>query len=94
MEIISRILEALNGGGGATRTRIMYHAFVSHAQMKEYLSYLADNGMLRYDSESEKFKITERGLEFLRIYTEIDEMIKVPRPGPTAEREQLQQYVM
>ena len=96
MEIISRILEAVNGSGGSTRTRIMYHAFVSHAQMKGYLSYLEDNDMLHYDSESEKFRITEKGLEFVRIYTEIDEMIKVPRPGPTTERQQQlqQQYVM
>jgi predicted transcriptional regulator len=99
MEIISRILEAVNGGGGATRTRIMYHAFVSHAQMKEYLSYLADNGMLYYDLESQKFKITEKGLEFVRIYTEIDEMIKIP-PAPSPlpldrQRRQLQQqYLM
>jgi predicted transcriptional regulator len=90
MEIISRILEAVNGSGGATRTRIMYHAFVSHAQMKEYLSYLEDNGMLHYDAESEKFKITEKGLEFVRIYTEINEMIKVPPPQPLPlERQRL-----
>jgi predicted transcriptional regulator len=97
MEIINRILEAVNGVGGATRTRIMYHAFVSHAQMKEYLSYLQDNGMLHYDAESQKFKITEKGLEYVRIYTEIDELIKVPpRLGPTTERQQQlqQQYVM
>jgi predicted transcriptional regulator len=97
MDIISRILEAANGeSGGATRTRIMYHAFVSHAQMKEYLSYLQDNGMLHYDAESQKFKITEKGLEYVRIYTEIDELIKVPRLGPTTERQQQlqQQYVM
>ena len=72
MEIISRILEAVNGGGGATRTRIMYHAFVSHAQMKEYLSNLEDNGMLHYDSESEKFKITEKGRRLLKHYNAIE----------------------
>ena len=93
IEIISRILEAVNGGG-ATRTRITYNAFVSHAQMKEYLAYLADNGMVHYDSESQKFKITEKGLEFVRIYTEMDEMIKIsPSPLPL-ERRQQQQYLM
>jgi predicted transcriptional regulator len=99
MEIISRILEAINEGGrdGSTRTRIMYNAFVSHAQMKEYLSNLEDNGMLHYDLKGQKFKITEKGLEFIRIYTEINEMIKIPpRPGPTTERQQQlqQQYAM
>ena len=56
MTIISRILEAVNEGGrdGSTRTRIMYNAFVSHAQMKEYLSNLEDNGMLYYDAERSK----------------------------------------
>jgi predicted transcriptional regulator len=84
MEIFSRILEAVNGAGhgGTTRTRIMYHAFVSHAQMKEYLSNLADNGMRYYDSESQKFKITEKGLEFVRIFAEMDEMIKMQSPQP------------
>ncbi len=97
MDIISRILEAVNGrGGGTTRTRIMYHAFVSHAQMKEYLSNLADNGMVHYDSSSGRFKITEKGLEFVRIYTEMDEMIKKP-PSPLPlerQRRQQQQYLM
>ena len=78
MEIISRILEAVNGGGGASRTRIMYNAFVSHAQMRQYLSALEDSGMLHYDLKSQTFKITEKGTKFLRTYREIGEMIKVP----------------
>ena len=36
-EIVSMILEAANGG--ATKTKIMYKAFLSYAQLKEYLSY-------------------------------------------------------
>jgi predicted transcriptional regulator len=79
MDIISRILEAASGesGGGATRTRIMYNAFLSHAQLKQYLSNLADNELIQYDSLSQTFQTTEKGLMFLRTYSEMDEMIKV-----------------
>ena len=62
--------------------------------MKEYLSNLEDNGMLHYDSESQKYKITEKGLDFIRIYTEIHEMIKVPPSRPRLTAELQQQYVM
>jgi predicted transcriptional regulator len=78
MDIISRILEAASGeSGGATRTRIMYNAFLSHAQLKQYLSNLADNELIQYDSLSQTFQTTEKGLMFLRTYSEMDEMIKV-----------------
>ena len=35
MDIISEILDAANGGG-ATKTKMMYKAYLSFAQMKEY----------------------------------------------------------
>ena len=38
-DIVGLILEAANGGG-ATKTRIMYKAFLSYAQLKEYLTVL------------------------------------------------------
>ena len=45
-EIVSMILDAANGG--ATKTRIMYKAFLSYAQLKEYLSVLIENNLLEY----------------------------------------------
>jgi predicted transcriptional regulator len=45
-EIVSMILEAENGG--ATKTRIMYKAFLSFAQLREYLSLLVENNLLEY----------------------------------------------
>jgi predicted transcriptional regulator len=77
MEIISKILQATNGRVGATKTRIMYIAFITHAQMKEYLFILADNGMVKYDSLSQTFKTTRKGLSFLKTYNEIDRLTKV-----------------
>jgi hypothetical protein len=40
------ILEAANGS--ATKTRIMYKAFLSYAQLKEYLSVLIENNLIEY----------------------------------------------
>ena len=37
-EIVSMILETANGG--ATKTKIMYNAYLSYNQLKEYISIL------------------------------------------------------
>lgn len=77
-DIISEILEAANGGGGAIKAKIMYHAFLSHDQMKEYLSVLIENDLLGYDVYTRKFKTTEKGLRFLDTFNQMDSMIKTP----------------
>jgi predicted transcriptional regulator len=82
IEIMSQILEAAakneQSSGGATKTRLMYRSFLTHTQLKHYLSILADSGLLQYDSVSERFKTTEKGLSFLKAYREIVEMTKGP----------------
>jgi predicted transcriptional regulator len=40
-EIVGNILDAANGG--ATKTKIMYKAFLSYNQLKEYFSILIEN---------------------------------------------------
>ena len=45
-EIVSNILDAVNGG--VTKTKIMYKAFLSYNQLKEYLSILIENNLLEY----------------------------------------------
>jgi predicted transcriptional regulator len=81
IEIFSRILQAANGtsGNGATRTKIMYGAFLTHTQLKQYLPILADNGMVQYESLSQTFKTTEKGLMFLKSCSEMNQMIKIPQ---------------
>ena len=80
-EIISVILDAANGG--ATKTKIMYHAFLSYAQMKEYLRVLTENNLLNYNVDTQTFKTTEKGLRFLDIYNQMDGMIKAPPAQPS-----------
>ena len=76
MEIISQILEAANGDDNATTTKILYKAFLSHGQLKQYLTTLADKGLLRYDFLTQTFKTTEKGLRFLDTRNQMDQMTK------------------
>jgi predicted transcriptional regulator len=71
-DIISQILEAASGG--ATKTKIMYRAFLSYAQLKEYLNVLTTNGLLDYNSSEQIFRTTEKGSKFLKLYSQIGEI--------------------
>jgi predicted transcriptional regulator len=73
-EIVAMILEA--GNGGATKTRIMYKAFLSYAQLREYLSVLVENNLLEYLEGSQTYKTTEKGLNFLKMHNEIGELLQ------------------
>jgi predicted transcriptional regulator len=73
IEIIGQILETANGCSSSTQ--IMYKAFLSYARAKEYVKSLTDNGFLRYDLTSQGYRITEKGIRFLQLYSQIDEVI-------------------
>jgi predicted transcriptional regulator len=75
-EIVSMILEAANGG--ATKTKIMYKAFLSYAQLREYLSVLMENSLLEYLEGMQTYKTTEKGLNLLKMHNEIGELLQSP----------------
>ena len=75
-EIVSMILEAANGG--ATKTRIMYKAFLSYAQLREYLAVLIENNLLEYLEGSQVYKTNEKGFNLLKMHNEIGELLKTP----------------
>lgn len=75
-DITALILDAANGG--ATKTRIMYKAFLSFAQMREYLSLLLEKGLLDYVEGGGIYKTTEKGLRMLQIYNQINEELIIP----------------
>jgi predicted transcriptional regulator len=77
-DIVSQILEAANGG--ATKTKIMYKAYLSYAQLKEYLSVLVENGLLEFQKGTQTYKTTSKGLQFLRTYSQIGGLI-IPDTG-------------
>ena len=74
-EILGNILDAANGG--ATKTKIMYKAFLGYEQLKEYLSLLIENNLLEYLDGTKTFKTTEKGLNYLKMHNEIGELLQV-----------------
>jgi predicted transcriptional regulator len=72
-ERVALILDAANGG--ATKTKIMNKAFLSYAQLREYLSILIENNLL-YRDGTRTYKTTEKGLYFLKIHNEIGELLQ------------------
>lgn len=72
-EIISMILDSVTVG--TTKTKIMYKAYLSYTQLKEYLSLLEESGMVEYQNGTQIYKITEKGRKFLKLSIEIDDMV-------------------
>lgn len=65
--IISLILEASSADAYETKktTVIMYNTLLNHPLLKEYWTALTEEGLLVYDSATQTFKTTEKGLKFL-----------------------------
>ena len=74
-EIVAMILEAANGG--ATKTKMMYKAFLSSHQLKEYLSLLVETNLIEYHEGTKIFRTTEKGLIFLKKHNEMGELLHI-----------------
>jgi predicted transcriptional regulator len=85
--IISDILEVANWDGGASRTRIMYNANLSHDQMKHYLRVLTENYFLYYNLHTQRFKATEKGLKVIEAYKRIEDMVRSQQVLPQTLRQ-------
>ncbi len=55
-----------------TTTNKMYKALFNNPQLKEYWEVLTQEGLLSYNSDTERFKTTEKGLIFLKTYKYMD----------------------
>ena len=74
-DIIGLLLNAADGGG-ATKTKLMYSAFISFNQLKEYLSLLAENGLIQYEG-THTFRTTEKGILFLKLQNKIEQVAPI-----------------
>ena len=75
-EIIGLLLDAANGGG-ATKTKLMYSAFISFNQLREYLSLLGENGLIQYEEGMHTYRTTEKGMRLLHLQNKIDEVAPI-----------------
>ena len=74
------MLEIASSEENATRTKIMYKSFLSHIQLKKYLAFLLENGLIKEfykkgsDGKHKKafYKPTDKGKRFLFLYNEIN----------------------
>ena len=62
--------------GGTTKTKIMYSAFLSYSQLKDYLNILIENNLIEYLEGTQTYKTTEKGLNFLKMHSEMAELLQ------------------
>jgi predicted transcriptional regulator len=74
-DIISTILQAAMPG--ATKTRLMYSAFLSYAQIQEYVHFLVERRLISFEEKSAQYKLTEQGLHYLRVYDDISAIVSL-----------------
>ena len=74
-EIVGNILDSANGG--ATKTKIMYNAYLTYNQLKDYLSVMIENNLIEYLEGTRTFKTTEKGLNFLKMHNQMTELLQV-----------------
>ena len=72
-EIIDSILRTIKSG--AAKTHIMYQAYLSFGQLQAYLTLLQERDLIKYESTTHLFRITERGLHFMNAYEQISQLI-------------------
>ncbi len=73
--MLAAILEVAKGK--VTKTKIMYSAFLSYVQLKEYLPVLIENNLIEYLDGTNKFKTTEKGLNYLKMKNKIGELLHI-----------------
>ena len=71
-DIVSQILDAANGG--SSKTKIMYKAYLSYAQLKEYLGILLESGLIEYRETDQQYRTTEKGFRFIKAYQNMDRL--------------------
>jgi predicted transcriptional regulator len=75
-DIVHLILEAANGGA-ATKSKIMYKAFLSFGQLKEYLMVLMENDLLEYEDGQNTYRTTSKGIRLLQIFNNMEELTPI-----------------
>jgi predicted transcriptional regulator len=81
-DIVAQILEIANDNSNCNgessrvnKTKIMYGAYLSYAQLKEYLGVMLESGLLEQDPANNQFyRTTQKGWQFLKLYNSIGQL--------------------
>lgn len=74
IDIVTAMLESTRNG--STKTKIMYRAYLSYSQLVEYLRYLEQNELLKYEEGTQLYRPTEKGFRFLKASDDMNELIQ------------------
>src|SRR5215208_1151034 len=85
-EIIGLILQAVEHQA-LTRSKIIYQALLNFKQVTDYAGILTDEGLLSYLVEDRKFAITNRGKQFLELFKETNNLLKIRSNDMTANNQ-------
>ncbi len=75
-DIVGSILKSANGGR-ANKTKIMYKAFLSFEQLKEYLTVLQDKGLIEYEEVQKTYRTTTKGIRLLQLVNNMEELTPI-----------------
>jgi len=73
-EIVSNILRVV-ASSKATKTRLMYGAYLSYTQLEEYLGYVLQQGLVSHVPETNLYQLSERGMQYLNLSDEMSQMV-------------------
>jgi predicted transcriptional regulator len=68
INIIRFILEVIieSNNAKSLMTMTMYKVLLNHPELKEFWTILSENNLLSFDDDAQTFKITKKGLRFLK----------------------------
>jgi predicted transcriptional regulator len=75
-----------------SKLKMMYKGFLPYAQLVEYVTFLLENELLAYREYERIYKVTEKGLRFLRLYSELRQMISSKQEDRIQEQDTFNGY--
>ncbi|MHB1868384.1 MAG: winged helix-turn-helix domain-containing protein [Nitrososphaerales archaeon] len=76
-EIVSNILRVV-ASNKATKTRLMYGAYLSYTQIEEYLGFILQQGLISQVSETNLYQLSEKGMQYLNLSDELSQLLVAP----------------
>jgi predicted transcriptional regulator len=100
-EILGQMLEIANNfttedyrtkRNAISKLKRMYKGFLPYAQLVEYVTFLLENELLAYREYERRYRITQKGLRFLRLYRELRQMISSKQEDRIQEQDTFNGY--